>query len=62
MELIPGFVSLPEEFREVFNVQSFPIFVELMTGWALLICTVAWAARSTDRLMLFACVCPTGRL
>ena len=35
MELIPGFVSLLVEFREVFNVQSFPIFVELMTGWVL---------------------------
>lgn len=35
MELIPGFVSLLEEFREVFNAQSFPIFVELMTGWVL---------------------------
>jgi hypothetical protein len=35
MELIPGFVSLLEEFRGVFNVQSFPIFVELMTGWVL---------------------------
>jgi hypothetical protein len=35
MELTQGFVSLLEEFREVFNVQSFPIFVELMTGWVL---------------------------
>jgi len=35
MELTPGFVSLLEGFREVFNVQSFPIFVELMTGWVL---------------------------
>ena len=35
MELIPRFVSLLEEFRGVFNVQSFPIFVELMTGWVL---------------------------
>jgi len=35
MELIPGFVSLLEELRGVFNVQSFPIFVELMTGWVL---------------------------
>jgi hypothetical protein len=35
MELIPGFLSLLEEFRGVFNVQSFPIFVELMTGWVL---------------------------
>lgn len=35
MELIPEFVSLLEEFRGVFNVQSFPIFVELMTGWVL---------------------------
>jgi len=26
---------LLEEFRDVFNVQSFPIFVELMTGWGL---------------------------
>ena len=35
MELTPGFVSLLEELRGVFNVQSFPIFVELMTGWVL---------------------------
>jgi hypothetical protein len=35
MELITGFVSLLEELREVFNAQSFPIFVELMTGWVL---------------------------
>lgn len=35
MELIPGFVSLLEELRCVFNAQSFPIFVELMTGWVL---------------------------
>ena len=35
MELIPGFVSLLEEFVGVFNAQSFPIFVELMTGWVL---------------------------
>jgi len=35
MEFIPGFVSLLEEFRGVFNVQSFPIFVELVTGWVL---------------------------
>ena len=35
MELIAGFVSLLEELRVVFNAQSFPIFVELMTGWVL---------------------------
>lgn len=35
MELIPGFVLLLGELRGVFNVQSFPIFVELMTGWVL---------------------------
>jgi len=35
MELIEGFASLLEEFRGVFNAQSFPIFVELMTGWTL---------------------------
>ncbi len=35
MELIPGFVSLLEEFRAVFNAQSYPIFLELMTGWVL---------------------------
>jgi hypothetical protein len=35
MELTKGFVSLLEGFREVFNAQSFPIFVELMTGWIL---------------------------
>lgn len=35
MELIAGFRSLLEEFRDVFNAQSFPIFVELMTGWVL---------------------------
>lgn len=35
MELIQGFQSLLEEFRAVFNAQSFPIFVELMTGWVL---------------------------
>ena len=35
MELIPGFVLLLGEFGGVFNVQSFPIFVELMTGWVL---------------------------
>ncbi|RMD58692.1 hypothetical protein D6833_12625 [Candidatus Parcubacteria bacterium] len=35
MELIHGFVSLLEELQDVFNVQSFPIFVELMTGWVL---------------------------
>ena len=35
MELIPGFVSLLEEVRVVFNAQSYPIFVELMTGWVL---------------------------
>ena len=35
MELIAGFVLLLEEFRGVFNAQSFPIFVELMTGWVL---------------------------
>jgi len=29
MELIPGFVSLLEEFRGVFNVQSFPISEQL---------------------------------
>jgi hypothetical protein len=35
MEFIAGLRSLLEEFREVFNAQSFPIFVELMTGWVL---------------------------
>lgn len=35
MELIAGFRSLLEEFRSVFNAQSFPIFMELMTGWVL---------------------------
>jgi hypothetical protein len=35
MELTGGFVSLLEELRAVFNAQSFPIFVELMTGWVL---------------------------
>ena len=35
MKLIPEFVSLLEEFTVVFTVQSFPIFVELMTGWVL---------------------------
>jgi hypothetical protein len=35
MELIGGFRSLLEELRGVFNAQSFPIFVELMTGWVL---------------------------
>jgi hypothetical protein len=35
VELIPGFRSLLVEFRDVFNAQSFPIFVELMTGWVL---------------------------
>ena len=35
MELIQGFQLLLEEFRGVFNAQSFPIFVELMTGWVL---------------------------
>ena len=35
MELTQGFVKLLNEFRPVFNVQSFPIFVELMTGWIL---------------------------
>ena len=35
MELTVGFVSLLEEFRDVFNAQSLPIFVELMTGWVL---------------------------
>lgn len=34
MELIPGFRLLLVEFRDVFT-QSFPIFVELMTGWVL---------------------------
>ena len=32
MELIAGFVQLLGEFSCVFNAQSFPIFVELMTG------------------------------
>jgi len=35
MELIPEFQFLLEEFRGVFNAQSFPIFVEVMTGWVL---------------------------
>jgi hypothetical protein len=35
MDLTQGFVSLLEELRAVFNAQSFPIFVELMTGWIL---------------------------
>lgn len=35
MELIVGFVSLLDELRDVFNAQSFPIFVALMTGWVL---------------------------
>jgi hypothetical protein len=35
VELIAGFRSLLEEFEVVFNAQSFPIFVELMTGWVL---------------------------
>ena len=35
MKLIEGFRSLLEELRQVFNAQSFPIFVELMTGWVL---------------------------
>jgi len=35
MELTRGFVDLLEEFRHVFQVQTFPIFVELMTGWIL---------------------------
>jgi hypothetical protein len=35
MELIPGFVLLLGEFGGIFNAQSFPIFVELMTGWVL---------------------------
>ena len=35
MELTQSFVFLLGEFRTVFNAQSFPIFVELMTGWVL---------------------------
>jgi hypothetical protein len=35
MELTQGFNALLEVFRCVFNAQSFPIFVELMTGWIL---------------------------
>ena len=35
MELTEGFVELLEGFRPVFQLQTFPIFVELMTGWVL---------------------------
>ena len=35
MELIEGFRSVLVEFRGVFNAPSYPIFVELMTGWVL---------------------------
>lgn len=35
MELTTGFAQLLDPLRCVFNVQSFPIFVELMTGWVL---------------------------
>ncbi|MHC4510839.1 MAG: IS701 family transposase [Planctomycetota bacterium] len=35
MELTRGFVELLEEFRTVFNSQSFLLFVDLMTGWTL---------------------------
>lgn len=35
MELIPGVRLLLEVFRESFTAPSFPIFVELMTGWVL---------------------------
>jgi len=35
MELTEGVVHLLEEFRPVFQLQTFPIFVELMTGWVL---------------------------
>ena len=35
MELTEGFVQLLEGFRPVFQLQTFPIFLELMTGWVL---------------------------
>ena len=35
MELAQGFISLLEEFRPVFTVPSFGLFVDLMTGWIL---------------------------
>jgi DDE superfamily endonuclease len=35
MELIEGFTSLLGEFRVVFTVPSFAIFVDLVTGWVL---------------------------